>query len=171
MIKKIGIQMTALAGNVPDEEFERLIDRDEQIGNKGTSRIVFAVHGRSDLVIKESHQPFHHSNFVEWTVWYAIQKMADPEIMGNEPNSELRQQFAQCFAISHSARFLMMERLLPLELGEAQQFIPKLPSWLNDRKPSALGKTAQGEIKVLDYGAVNFYEVLNPKNKGGGYFF
>ncbi|ANL87046.1 hypothetical protein [Rhizobium phaseoli] len=161
--------MTALTGIVPDEEFEKLIDRGGPIGKEGGSRIAFAVQGRSDLVIKESYRPFHHGNFTEWTVWCALQTMAQ-DIMGTVPNGELRLQFAPCFAISHSARFVMMERLLPLDSRDPlEEFVKKLPSWLNDKKPSAIGKTAQGDMKVLDYGAVNFYEVLNPKNKTNGF--
>lgn len=127
---------------MPDEEFEKLINGAEQIG-KGTDRIVFAVQGRTDLVIKDSQLPLHHGNFTEWTVWHALEKMTQ-EVTDNVPNTELRHHFARCFAISHSARFLMMERLRPLQSGDPfQQFVATLPSWLNDKKPSALGRTAQ----------------------------
>ena len=57
--------------------------------------------------------------------------------------------------------------LIPSKLIE--KFVASLPSWLNDKKSRALGSAAQDNIKVLDYGAVNFFEVLNPKNHLSGY--
>jgi hypothetical protein len=154
--------MNDLQGLKSDDELERLVNRNNKLG-EGGARCVYAVLDRPHLVITESKGLFHSSNFVEWTVWCALKKMAD-DIMGNERNLELQNLFASCFAISHSARFLVMERLG--ELDNADVLVPsKYPDWLNDKKRSAFGKTEEGQIKVLDYGSVDFYRALNPKNK------
>lgn len=148
-------------GITSDELFESTMDRTEVVG-QGTSRCVYGVRGTKDFVIKESKGPFHQSNFVEWIVWNAVTKMKD-DIMGSEPNYELGNLFAGCFAISHSARYLMMERLNPIS---TRKDIPlnKFLRWLNDKKPSAFGAAADGTVKVMDYGIVDFYWALNPKN-------
>lgn len=148
-------------GLIEDQQLADLIDFGDEVG-KGTTRKVYGVKGAPDLVIKESYQPFHHGNFVEWIVWQAVQKMAG-DIIGNERNPELHGLFAQALAISHSGKFLLMERLHPLD-----DFPPdvtrKFPGWLNDRKPSAFGLAENGQIKVMDYAMVDFYHVLNPLN-------
>jgi len=153
--------MTNLIGLRPDYEFESAIDRNAQIG-EGTGRRVYAVENCKSAVIKESKGPFHYSNFVEWIVWTALHEMGE-EIMGNEKNEDLKHRFAACLSISHSARFLMMERLEELDVTDT---IPMqtFPMWLNDKKSNAFGKTAEGQVKVMDYGMINFYQVLNPKN-------
>lgn len=154
--------MSNLEGLQPDHEFESAIDRTTLIG-EGTSRLVYPVKGRENVVIKESKGPFHHANFVEWTIWHSLLKMGE-DILGNEPNEELRHRFATCFSISYSAKFIMMERLEKLE----PPYHPTpgmFPEWLNDKKASAFGKTDTGQIKVMDYGLVDFYQVLNPLNK------
>lgn len=149
-------------GLVGDQLFEDLIDFSDEVGT-GTTRNVFGVKGTPDFVIKESCKPFHHGNFVEWTVWQAVQKMAE-DIMGNQPNPQLLELFARAVAISHSAKFLLMERLQPLDDFDPTQ-LQKFPPWLNDRKPSAFGLAQSGQIKVMDYAMVNFYHVLNPLNE------
>lgn len=119
---------------------------------------------KPDFVIKVHQNSFPKANMIEWVVWEALVKMSE-DIMGTEPNSELQEQFARCFEISETAKYLMMERLNPL--GDASDFNPNdWPSWLNDKKPSAFGTTLDGDrIKAMDYAAVNFYEILNPLNR------
>lgn len=148
-------------GIVNDQFLTELIDPNDEIG-KGSTRKVFGVIGAPDFVVKESHRPFHYSNFVEWTVWHAVQEMAE-DIMGNETNPHLAKYFARSVAISHSAKFLLMERLQPLE-NAAHLQLKDFPTWLNDRKPNAFGLAKDGSIKVMDYAMVNFYHVLNPLN-------
>lgn len=154
--------MTQLAGLRPDHEFESIIDREILLG-EGTSRRVYAVTGCDDVVIKESKGPFHNGNFVEWTVWNAIQQMREDGLR-NKPNEELKDLFAACPAISYSARYLMMERLTPIVEAKADLPIQKFPNWLNDKQRKAFGNSAFGSIKVMDYAMVDFYRVLNPKN-------
>ena len=96
-------------GPVEDQLLEDLIDFNDKIGT-GTTRNVFGVKAIPDFVIKQSCKPFHHGNFVEWTVWKAVNEMAE-DIMGNERNPKLLELFAKTVAISHSAKFLLMERL------------------------------------------------------------
>lgn len=153
--------MSALVGIRPDHEFESIVDRNNLIG-EGTERRVYAVVDSGDVVVKESKGPLHHSNFVEWIVWNALKRMEDP-ITDNEPNAELQNLFSPCHSISHSGRFLMMERLQKLEASDKVP-LAHLPTWLNDRKPTAFGRTGKGVVKVIDYGMINFYQVLNPKN-------
>lgn len=149
-------------GIVEDQSLVDLIDLDDEVGI-GTTRKVFGVKGAPDLVIKESYKPFHYGNFVEWTVWHAVLKMAE-DIMGNETNPQLQSHFARAVAISNSAKFLIMERLQPVsDLDHTQ--LRKFPGWLNDRKPSAFGLAEDGQLKAMDYAMVNFYQVLNPLNK------
>lgn len=157
--------MSPIAGIQPDTVLIGLIDRAQRLG-RGTSRDVYAVVDNDDVVVKESTLAFHYSNFVEWTVWHAVVK-AGEDIMGNVPNSELKDLFAQCYAISESGRFLMMERLTGLTSEDRMPPGHVLPDWLNDKKPSAFGKARGGTVKIMDYGLVDFYSVLNPKNRTG----
>lgn len=156
--------MQVPAGPVKEQILEDLIDFSNELGT-GTTRRVYGVKGTPDFVIKQSHAPFHYSNFVEWTVWHAINEMAE-DIMGNEPNPQLLELFARVVAISHSAEFLLMERLQPLKDPTLLQ-LRDFPDWLNDRKPNAFGLTSDGRVKVMDYAMVNFYHVLNPLNRTG----
>lgn len=154
--------MQVPVGPVSNYILEDLADLSNELG-AGTTRRVYGVKSNPDFVIKQSYGPFHHGNFVEWTVWNAIKKMAE-NIMGNEPNSQLCEVFARAVAISHSAEFLLMERLQPLE-ASVQLQMRDFPDWLNDRKPSAFGLSRDGRVKVMDYAMVNFYHVLNPLNR------
>jgi hypothetical protein len=149
-------------GLVKDENLQNLVDLKDDVG-RGSTREVFGVVGAPDLVIKRSHVPFHYSNFVEWTIWNAVQGMTADDIMGHVPNPSLIKIFAKVLAISHSAEFLLMERLQPLSDTSAILH-SKFPKWLSDKKPSAFGVAKDGEIKVMDYGMINFYDVLNPLN-------
>lgn len=145
----------------PDSYFEGILDRNGLLG-QGTSRIVYSARGRDDVVIKEQRKTLPCSNLVEWIVWNALKKMGE-DILGNATNPELKLLFAECFEISESGRYLMMERLGKLDDTNSLQ-TAKWPDWLNDKKSSAFGTTATGEIKAMDYGMVDFYHVLNPKN-------
>ncbi|MHA6731962.1 hypothetical protein [Devosia sp. A369] len=157
--------MPPFTGPQPDAAFEGVISRDDFVG-EGQTRKVFGVVGYADVVIKESKAAYPDANFTEWTVWHALVKMQE-DILGNEPNAELRLLFAQCFAISETGRFLMMERLTKLEIEDPHPAGHKFPLWLNDKKKSAFGKAQDSQLKVMDYGIVNFYSALNPKNNQG----
>ena len=152
-------------GPVKNGNLESLIDFEDKVG-KGSTREVFGVIGAPNLVIKRSHVPFHNSNFVEWTIWNAVQEMTADDIMGHEPNQHLVKIFAEVFAISYSAEFLLMERLKPLRVTDLICY-NKFPKWLNDKKPNAFGLAIDGEVKAMDYAMIDFYHVLNPLNSKG----
>ena len=154
-------------GICSEEDLLDIIDRNNVIG-KGTVRVVYGINGSNDFVIKESIREFCYQNFVEWIVWTALEKMADPQLLGNNPNSELKDMFASCRAISKTSKYLLMERLDPQVKVKEIPFA-RLPFWLNDKKPCAFGKDKLGNVKVLDYGSVNFYDALNPKNRSMGF--
>ncbi|AYR21991.1 hypothetical protein D6I95_17605 [Alcaligenes faecalis] len=59
---------------------------------------------------------------------------------------------AELFSWSWSGKFLVMERLFPLELNEFNSH--RMPRYLTDRKPENYGKDASGKIKALDYAAL-----------------
>jgi hypothetical protein len=125
-------------GEVADDTIAALIG--SLISERGQTRIVYAVAGDDDWVIKESRSDSHASNVNEWKVW--------TELHG----TEMADLFAECRAVSTSRRYLIMRRLEP-EIGNAPK--PALPDWLTDRKVSGLGLAPDGSVKVLDYGLVN----------------
>lgn len=150
-----------LAKLQPESYFEQMIDKNNLIGT-GTTREVYGAVNRDDVVIKVLKKEHYRSNVIEWIVWTALLEMGN-DIFGNVSNPSLKGLFAECFATSHSSRYLMMERLTPLPPGSRLE-TKDYPIWLNDRKPNAFGLAANGEVKVMDYALVNFYHVLNPKN-------
>jgi len=153
--------MSNYAKLLSDLDMEQLIKRDTLLGS-GRTRDVYAVIDNDNVVIKEINCGINQPNFVEFTVWQALQKMKE-DILGNIQNFELDENFAICFAISASGKYLMMERLYPLSIDDDMSKIV-VPDWLNDKKRSAFGKTKDGYIKVSDYASIDFYSVLNPKN-------
>lgn len=149
-------------GLVENDNLRNLIDFEDKVG-RGSTREFLGVVGAHDLAIKRSHVPFHYNNFVERTIWTAVEKMAADDIMGHKPDPHFVKVFAKVRAISHSAEFLVMERLKPL--SDAGTILRKnFPNWLNDRKPNAFGLAIDGEVKVMGYGMIDFYHVLNPLN-------
>ena len=141
----------------PDSFFE---DNLGKFIAKGTSREVYEFSGDDSSVIKKVHLPSPSSNFIEWYVWQAVKKMAVTDIMNWTPNHEIQNLFAECRSISESGRYLIMERLTPITNSDWDR-IPQIPEWVNDRKPSAFGKTAEGYVKLLDYAAIDFYSGLS----------
>jgi hypothetical protein len=147
-----------------DEELERDFPKGELIGS-GTSRDVYAVAGRDDIVVKQMNRPFPMPNMVEWLVWQALLEMVEGT-GDTEPNPTLHMSFAKCYTISQTGKFLVMERLTPLAKHEVfERGRDAFPFWLNDVKPSALGKDGSGRVKVLDYAMVHFFDALNPLNR------
>ncbi|PSD19114.1 hypothetical protein C7E12_00270 [Stenotrophomonas maltophilia] len=61
-------------------------------------------------------------------------------------------ELAKLFSWSWSGKFLIMERLAPLDPGDLSSH--RIPSYLTDRKPENYGKDASGKIKALDYAAL-----------------
>jgi hypothetical protein len=61
-------------------------------------------------------------------------------------------ELAKIFSWSWSGRFVVMERLMPLQMGDIDSY--QFPWFLTDRKPENYGKDASGKIKALDYAAL-----------------
>lgn len=109
---------------------------------RGTSREVFEVPRDRSVVVKKQIIRFPGANIMEWHLWNAIK------------DTELRQVFGECHAISETAQYLIMERLDNITKSDWAS-VPNIPLWLNDKKPSVFGKAANGAIKVRDYALVN----------------
>lgn len=125
-----------LHGKVAEAAIAALIG--EVISERGQTRIIYALDGDDDWVIKEGRSAPYAANATEWEVWSELQ------------GSEMADLFAECRAVSTSYRYLIMRRLKP-DIGSAPK--PSLPAWLTDRKVSGLGLASDGSIKVVDYGA------------------
>lgn len=134
------MSITIPSHNAPDTEFEELLKSCTKIG-EGTSRLVYEIPEHNDKVLKVSKLA---SNFPNWS-----------EIVAYHYNKD-DGKLAEIFSWSLSGKFIVMERLTPLEPGEASTY--KFPEYLTDRKPSNLGKDRNNEIKALDYASLKFPE-------------
>ncbi len=117
-----------------------------QLG-RGTARIVYAVVGDPDAVIKKVHLPFVGPNFVEWQMWQRVK------------HTKFGSLFGECLAISMTGRFLIMERLDDITQSDWPN-TPSMPVWLQDLNPTNFGKNTNGEIKVRDYATVQISSAL-----------
>lgn len=121
----------------PDSLFESLwLESPARIG-RGTDRDVYEIPGHPDKVLKVSTG---RSNFSNWTEILVYHQFKDTG------------ELAEIFSWSWSGKFLVMERLAPLDRGELSSHL--IPSYLTDRKPENYGKDASGRIKALDYAAL-----------------
>jgi hypothetical protein len=144
--------MTTYRSLMSEEELKKLIATPIK---KGGARAVYTVIDDATVVIKEVHIPFVGSNMLEWFVWAAVRE------------SEWRDSFGECIAISHTGRYLMMEpgRYLMMErLNNIDKSLepktPTLPSWVGDVWPNNFGINAAGQIKIRDYASVDLSEPL-----------
>jgi hypothetical protein len=140
--------MSAFAGIVDgDDLFKEICGR--YLG-EGSNRIVYEHNSDPLRIVKVGKMRPHISNLTEWIIWLQV---------SNQP--KLNQVFGECFALSASGRFLIMEKLV--DLSPAQRASAQTPVWATDPKPSALGATQAGVIKVRDYGHVSLGPTLaNP---------
>jgi hypothetical protein len=127
-----------------DEDMEPMLG--ERIG-RGTGRNCFAVKSDDAVVVKEVHLPFYGANMAEWFLWRQLK------------DTDLASLFGECFAITYSGRYLIMERLGDISTTDYSA-VPPLPEWLQDAKPDTFGKNALGQIKVRDYGHVSLGDAL-----------
>jgi hypothetical protein len=88
--------------------------------------------------MKKVHLPSPAANYCEQLIWSSLQ------------GTELEKDFGQILGISHSGKYLMMERLSDIT-EEEFKLTQDPPNWLQDVKFSAFGKNAEGEIKLRDY--------------------
>jgi hypothetical protein len=97
-------------------------------------------------MIHKKHTPIPMANFIEWIIWCSVRE------------TPLHEIFGECFDISESGDFLIMERLDDISKADWAD-VPRFPDWLNDRKQSAFGKNANG-IKCRDYALLTLSELV-----------
>ena len=118
--------------NAADSQFSRL--RGDSIGQPGTSREVYSIRDAPDVVLKVSRLESNVVNWREIVAWH---------MYGEE---------GQCGTLhswSRSGKYLVMERLDDIDLDAFRAF--RWPEWVTDRKPSNLGRSSAGVVKVRDY--------------------
>lgn len=115
---------------------------------RGGARIAHPVTGDPNVVIKEVHLEFPGANFLEWNVWNAVKETA------------LKDTFGECFSISMTGRYMIMERLDDLVPADYPNS-PTAPSWVDDIMPKNFGKNQAGVIKLRDYAMLCLEKVLN----------
>ncbi|WP_373928417.1 hypothetical protein QTN93_14875 [Sphingomonas aerolata] len=104
----------------------------------GSSRVVLEYFGQPDCVIKVGYRNPPIANWTEWNLWLQVE---------NDP--ALAPVFGRCLAISASGKFLVMERLN--DLTDAQAAKRLCPPWVTDKKRTAFGVNAAGDVKLRDY--------------------
>lgn len=104
----------------------------------GSSRVVLEYVGQPDRVIKVGYRNPPIANWTEWNLWLQVE---------NDPT--LASVFGRCFAMSASGKFLVMERLT--DLTDAQAANRLCPPWVTDKKRTAFGVNAAGDVKLRDY--------------------
>lgn len=129
-----------------DSDVEQLIEQPSFA--RGTSREAFAVPTDPLIIVKRQIIKFPGANILEWQIWNALK------------STGLRDVFGECHSISETGQYLIMERLADIENSDWVN-VPKVPQWLNDKKPSAFGKDRNGIIKVRDYGLVDLDRALD----------
>lgn len=125
--------------NSPDSCFEQLWLTQTGLLGRGTTRTVYTLRDWSDVVLKVSCTP---SNFTNWAEIVAYH-------FNNESNA-----LARVVTWSWSGKFLVMEKLTPLEKGALDRY--RFPDFLTDRKLENYGRDKEGNIKALDFGSLKF---------------
>lgn len=132
---------------VTNKDFEELKGR--RIDRGTTHRRAFLVQGRPRWIMKVvPYRAFTVPNWTEWIIWQNIR------------DTELAPHFGECRHISRTGRYLIMERLNDITIGE-RDLCPTPPGWLKDAWYTNCGRNADGDIKVRDYGNVDLAEVLS----------
>lgn len=121
----------------PDCHFESLWLECPTLIARGTGRDVYEIPDHADKVLKVSNR---QSNFSNWMEILVYDQFKDGD------------ELAKIFSWSWSGRFVVMERLIPLQRGDIDSY--QFPWFLTDRKPENYGKDASGKIKALDYAAL-----------------
>jgi hypothetical protein len=118
--------------HAPDQQFEALIQAEQEPLGTGSSREVFSLPGRADAIMKVSINS-NAANWAEFTVYHALNDQS---------------LFGRIVSISESGKYLIMECLDDVP-GTGQ--LPGVPEWFTDRKRENFGIDADGTIKVRDY--------------------
>lgn len=130
------------------------------LSSKGQSRDVYNHINDSDKVIKkwknynDSSLGCSANNWLEWQIWCHIKE------------TEYKDRFAECYEISQSGLYLVMQKLEVCELKDQQEVDAfDWPIFLNDIIAFNFGRTETGIIKCLDYSSVREGYFLNLKKK------
>lgn len=109
---------------------------DTKLGH-GIHRTTFLCRFDPDLVVKVEHGEHRNfSNIIEWRIWNDFQHV-----------KSVARWLAPCRYLSPDGRLLVQERAAPLRRHE----IPaKVPSFLNDEKPSNFGMINR-RVVCVDY--------------------
>ncbi|CAN1544288.1 hypothetical protein MCEKH45_01929 [Methylophilaceae bacterium] len=125
-----------------DSDCENLIDK--QIG-KGGSRTVYSIKENNLAVVKKININYIGANATEWFIWNSIK------------NTKLKNKFGECFCVSESAQYLIMEFLKDISPDEFKQIKDSVPYWVGDNlKIGNFGKNLIGLVKVRDYAILNY---------------
>ncbi|WP_435626810.1 hypothetical protein [Candidatus Ferrigenium straubiae] len=132
---------------VPESQDSIFEDFCGEVFAEGMHRFVHHVNGFPNLVMKISKDDNTFANWCEYLVSSALHGRPEPaaKLVG------------EVKSISATGKYLIMERLDDVS-GSLSGI--KYPAWLNDRKPSAFGRTTLGEVKVRDYGMLRLDDVL-----------
>jgi len=106
---------------------------------RGSNRDIYEIPGHKDKVLKVSNRQANLGNWSEIIVY---------------TYSDNKEYLANIFSWSRSGKFLIMERLQPVTFNELKGH--NFPVYLNDKKPENYGRDNSGNIKVLDYGLLDF---------------
>ena len=112
---------------------------------KGGARTGYAHPTDARKVIKVVHGPFVGPNLIEWFVWNWIK------------DTDLAALFGECFAVSETGKYLVMERLDSIPKDTVT---PTLPAWVRDVWSNNFGQNADGVVKIRDYANVSMSETL-----------
>lgn len=138
-----------------DKELEECLG--PLVSDKGTSRNVHEHKCYSDRVIKVC-KPYLNDKFSTENNWY------EWFIYKGLKNSKYEKQFAECFDVSETGKYLVMEKLNVCPSNDASMISNmEWPAFLSDRLSHNFGKTGSGEIKCLDYSLVKTEYLLNLK--------
>lgn len=120
----------------------------------GTTRDVYVLTDDPTKVIKKA-RTYPFSNFVEWMIWNAVKQ------------TPLADRFGECFKISATGNYLIIERLDDMATSDHAD-APAFPVWLSDPKPTNFGK-ANGKVQVRDYGVIRSEDLLNQETEIYGF--
>ena len=125
--------------NAPDKDFELHLKNCGKPFGIGTTRDAYSIPCCNNKIIKVSKVPSNMTNWAELVIFHGLIE---------------KSLFGEIFSWSESGKYLVMERLDDINVKELSGF--SVPFWWDDKKPSNLGRSSTGEIKIRDYGLLKF---------------
>lgn len=116
------------ASHSPDSCFESIWLQCTNRIARGSNRDVYEIPGHADKILKVSNR---QGNFTNWT----------EVILHHYKGSS--GELAKIHAWSWSGKFIVMERLSPLNNGDLDDY--RFPNYLTDRKPENYGRDGNGK--------------------------